>query len=197
MLGATANARENMVTTSLSLLQRVRSGTETQSWNRFVRLYTPVIYGWVRSRGVPPEDAADTVQEVFRALVRSLPTFEYDKPGGFGRWLRTVTTNKCRDYFRRQAARRSVTNADVTLPDADNVEEFAEAEYRQQLARHALEIMRGEFEFTTWKACWLHVVSGKPAREIATELGISTNAVYVSKSRVLRRLREELDGLWE
>ena len=187
-----------MVTTSLSLLQRVRSGTETQSWNRFVRLYTPVIYQWIRGQGIPADDASDTVQEVFRALVRALPTFEYDKPGGFGRWLRTVTRNKCRDYFRRKSTNRSVTNTEEVSVDRQNdVEEFAESEYRQTLARQALQIMRTEFEETTWKACWLHVVSGKSAAEIATELGISTNSVYVSKSRVLRRLRQELDGLWE
>ena len=162
-----------------------------------MRLYTPVIYRWVRSKGVPPDDAADTVQEVFRALVRALPTFEYDRPGGFGRWLRTVTTNKCRDYFRRKAARPAVTNSEVTAQDFDNVDEFAEAEYRDALSRQALKIMRDEFEATTWKACWLHVVSGKSAAEIAAELGISVNAVYVSKSRVLRRLRQELDGLME
>ena len=163
-----------------------------------MRLYTPVIYQWIRGQGIPAHDAADTVQEVFRALVRALPTFEYDKPGGFGRWLRTVTRNKCRDYFRRKSTNRSVTNTDeVSVDQQNDVEEFAESEYRQTLARQALEIMRSEFEETTWKACWLHVVSGKSAAEIATELGISTNAVYVSKSRVLRRLREELDGLWE
>ena len=186
-----------MVTTSLSLLQRVRSGTETQSWNRFVRLYTPVIYKWVRSQGVPADDAADIVQEVFRALVRALPTFEYDRPGGFGRWLRTVTTNKCRDFYRRKATRKSVTNSEVTVTDLDNVDEFAEEEYRNELARRALEIMRSEFEETTWRACWMHTVKGMKAAGIAKELNISVNAVYVSKSRVLRRLREELCGLWD
>jgi len=186
-----------MITTSLSLLQRIRSGTETQSWNRFVQLYTPVIYQWVRGQGIPAHDAADTVQEIFRALVRALPTFERNTPGGFSRWLRTVTRNKCHDYFRRRATNRSVTNSEEVATEPDNVEEFTEAEYRDSLAQHALEIMRCEFEETTWKACWLHVVAGKSAAEISAELGISTNAVYVSKSRVLRRLREELDGLWE
>ena len=186
-----------MITTSLSLLQRVRSGTETQSWNRFVNLYTPVIYRWVRGQGIPAHDASDTVQEVFRALVRALPTFERNVPGGFGRWLRTVTRNKCRDYFRRQATNRSVTNSDYMPTERDHVAEFTEAEYRNSLARNALEIMRSEFEETTWQACWLHVVSGKSAADISEQLGISTNAVYVNKSRVLRRLREELDGLWE
>lgn len=186
-----------MVTTSLSLLQRVRSGTETQSWNRFVRIYTPIVHQWIRAKGVSAGDANDLVQEVFRALIRALPTLELKQKGSFGRWLRTVTTNKCNDYFRRQARRPAKTNSEAEHWETTEDDDFVEAEYRKMLAQRALKIMQSEFEPTTWKACWMHVVSGLSAAKIAEELGISTNAVYVSKSRVLRRLREELDGLWE
>jgi RNA polymerase sigma-70 factor (ECF subfamily) len=186
-----------MVTTPVSLLKRLQSGNETQSWDRFVRLYTPLIYGWARHKGIGREEAADVVQEVFAVLVRKLPTFEYNPAGGFGQWLRTITVNKCRDLLRRRAARPAQTNLDPAPPDADGVAAFTEAEYHQRLARLALEIMRDEFEPNTWKACWEHVVSGRPAAEIAADLGMTPGAVYVAKSRVLRRLREELEGLWE
>jgi RNA polymerase sigma-70 factor (ECF subfamily) len=185
------------VATPVSLLRRLQAARETQSWNRFVRLYTPLIYGWARGQRVGREDAADIVQEVFAVLVRKLPTFQYDENGGFGRWLRTITVNKCRDHLRRQASRPAQTNIDPAPEDMDSVAQFTEEEYRRRLARLALEIMREEFEPKTWKACWEHVVSGRPAKEIAQDLGMSVGAVYVAKSRVLRRLREELDGLWE
>jgi RNA polymerase sigma-70 factor (ECF subfamily) len=55
--------------------------------------------------------------------------------------------------------------------------------------------MEAEFQPTTWKACWEIVVAGRSPEEVAAELGITTNAVYVAKSRVLRRLRQELHGL--
>ncbi len=55
--------------------------------------------------------------------------------------------------------------------------------------------MRGEFRQATWKACWEHAVAGKSAAEVAAALGMSENAVYVASSRVLSRLRQELDGL--
>lgn len=186
-----------MITTSQSLLERIRTGSETRSWNRFVRLYTPVIYRWVRGKGVPSHDASDMVQEVFRALIRGLPAFQWRESGSFGRWLRTITTNKCRDYFRSVSANRQTTAEQLTVPDVDNVEEFAEREYRQILAHEALQLMQTEFEPNTWKAAWEHIVSGRSAADIAHELGISINSVYVSKSRVLRKLRQELDGLWE
>ena len=79
----------------------------------------------------------------------------------------------------------------------DDPEAFWEAEYRRQLVGRALSVMQAEFEPTTWKACWEFVVVGRPAREVAAGLDISENAVYIAKSRVLRRLRRELDGLLE
>jgi RNA polymerase sigma-70 factor (ECF subfamily) len=79
----------------------------------------------------------------------------------------------------------------------DDAEAFGEAEYRQHLARRALELMQAEFQHTTWKACWEHVVNDRPAAEVAAELGITVNAVYIAKSRVMRHLREHLRGLLE
>ena len=55
--------------------------------------------------------------------------------------------------------------------------------------------MQKEFQPATWKACWEFVVKDRPAAAVAAELGITINAVYLAKGRVLRRLREELVGL--
>ena len=59
----------------------------------------------------------------------------------------------------------------------------------------ALRLMVADFEPTTWKACWETVVADRPAAAVAAELGISVNAVYLAKARVLARLRTDLDGL--
>jgi RNA polymerase sigma-70 factor (ECF subfamily) len=71
----------------------------------------------------------------------------------------------------------------------------SETEYRHWLVGRALELMRAEFQPTTWKACWECVVNSRPAADVAAELGISVGAVYMAKSRVLSRLRQELTGL--
>ena len=63
-----------MISISTSLLARLRSGEKTEAWTRFVRLYTPVLFYWVRRQGVPSDDTADLVQEVFAILVQKLPT---------------------------------------------------------------------------------------------------------------------------
>jgi RNA polymerase sigma-70 factor (ECF subfamily) len=83
--------------------------------------------------------------------------------------------------------------ADPSGPDPAAA--FAEAEFQQHLVMRALQLMQSEFQPVTWKACWEHVVCDRPAAEVANELGITVNAVYLAKSRVLRKLRQELQGL--
>jgi RNA polymerase sigma-70 factor (ECF subfamily) len=186
-----------MHTTSISLLERLRRPEESEAWPRFVRLYTPLLFYWARRAGLHQEDAADLAQEVLTVLVQKLPTFQYEPGKSFRRWLHTVTLNKWRERGRRKSLPRGGADdpgvSDVAV--MPETEPFDESEYREQLVRRALQIMQAEFEPTTWKACWESVVSGRPAGEVAAELGVSLDVVYGAKSRVLRRLRQELHGL--
>ena len=75
--------------------------------------------------------------------------------------------------------------------------EFEEAEYRRFVVQRALDLMQAEFPQATWQACWQYVVLGRPPAEVAAGLALSVNAVYLAKSRVLRRLHQELDGFIE
>jgi RNA polymerase sigma-70 factor (ECF subfamily) len=133
---------------------------------------------------------------VFVALVEKLPEFRYDPQRRFRAWLRTVALNKCRDFLRRRNLRGSPEGSldDVAAPEND---ELAEAEYRQHVVSRALQLMQVEFPEKMWKACWEHVVAGRPVAEVAAELGISEGTVYVAKSRIMSRLRQELEGLLE
>jgi RNA polymerase sigma-70 factor (ECF subfamily) len=185
-----------MHTTPASLLVRLRRPDDQEAWGRFVRLYTPLLYHWARRLRLPEADAADLVQDVFAVLVRTLPGFEYDRRKGFRGWLKTVVTNKFRDRCRRRAAAPPAEDgalADVAGPDPADA--LSDAEYNQYLAAQALRLMQAEFQPATWKACWEHAVNARPAADVARELGLSVNAVYLAKSRVLRRLRQALDGL--
>lgn len=186
-----------MEPTSPSLLERLRKPHAEQAWKRFVNLYTPLLYFWACRMGLQADDAADLVQEVFSTLLQKLPDFQYDPKHSFRAWLRTLTTNKWRDMLRRRAAAlRHGTDREleaVAVPD--NAEVIWEAEYRRHLAGQALTIMKAEFQDSTWKACWATVVEEKPAAEVASQLGISVESVYAARSRVLRRLRQELEGL--
>jgi RNA polymerase sigma-70 factor (ECF subfamily) len=186
-----------MHTTSHSLLLRLRQPGQEEAWGRFIDLYTPLLFHWVRRLGLGQEDAADLVQDVFTVLVRQLPEFSYQAGKRFRGWLWTVTVNKYRER-RRHKDGPGLANGDMDLDQvaepkgADSPEE---AEYRRYVARRALELMQSDFEPATWRACWEYAIEGRPAAEVAAELGLTVNAVHLAKSRVFRRLREELRGL--
>lgn len=183
-----------MHTTPPSLLEQLRRPGDQLAWQRFVDLYTPLLFYWARRVGLQDSDAADLVQEVFALLVRELPKFTYDQNKGFRNWLRTVLLNKWREIGRRHALPTASAVPERAVPD--EIAALAEEEFRRHLAVRALELMKDEFRPATWKACWEYIVVGRPAAEVAAELGMSVNAVYLAAGRVLRRLRQELAGLW-
>jgi RNA polymerase sigma-70 factor (ECF subfamily) len=125
-------------------------------------------------------------------LVVKLPEFDYDPARSFRGWLHTVLFNRWRDRPRRAVV---PLPADVAGPDPADAQR--EAEYRGYLVGRALRLMQSDFEPTTWRACWETAAMGRPAAEVAAELGVSVAAVYIARSRVLRRLRQELAGMLE
>jgi RNA polymerase sigma-70 factor (ECF subfamily) len=182
--------------TSASLLERLRQPAEDRAWARFVELYTPLLYHWARRSGCADSDAADLVQEVFALLVRKLPEFHYDRSKSFRAWLHTLAQNCWRNLRRRAGLPRAAGAPDLDeLPAPAPTDPLGEVEYRQRLVGRALALMQADFEPTTWKACWECVVAGRPAGEVARELGVRVGTVYAAKSRVLSRLRLELTGL--
>jgi RNA polymerase sigma-70 factor (ECF subfamily) len=158
-----------------------------------VRLYTPFLYHWARREGLQEEDAADLVQDVFAVLVEKLPTFRREPGQSFRRWLRTVLLNKYRDRCRRRAVRVAVPLPD-SLPDREPDADWEEQAYRREVVARAAELIRGEFQPSTWEACW-QFLSGTSAAEVAARLGVRIEVVYSAKCRVLRRLRQEVEGL--
>lgn len=183
--------------TPVSLLETLRRPDPGPAWDRFVRLYSDLLYTWAARLGATGPDADDLVQDVFAVLVRELPAFHYAAGGRFRGWLWTVVRNKARERARRPAVPVAAGGlSDVVGPaDGDPAEAVDEREYRDHLTRRALELMRADFEPETWRAFWGVVAESRPAADVAAELGLTVNAVYLARGRVLRRLRAELAGL--
>ena len=187
--------------TSLSLVQRVRK-QDPEAWRRLTTLYGPIIYHWCRQRcGLSDHDAEDLGQEVFASVFRSIDSFDYtEEQGSFRGWLWTVTVNKARDLARR---RRSQTSAVGGNDHLEQIERLAaspqppesDAEERSHIYRPGLELIRPEFSEQSWNAFWRTAIDGQSSHNVGLELGMSAMAVRKAKSRVLARLRTELDGL--
>lgn len=183
-----------MLTTPPSLLDRLRQSSQRDAWEKFVEMYTPLLVAWTKRLGMADQEAADLIQDIFTVLVEKLPHFQYDPQKSFRAWLKTILLNRWRNRLRRNG-KEQVTDDLENVAAADAMHELEEREYRHYLVRRALDLMQKEFQPTTWRACWEFVVHDRPAAEVAAELGITLNAVYLAKGRVLRRLREELAGL--
>lgn len=183
-----------MQSTSVNLLESLKSRQAPEAWSRFVRLYSPMLYQWARQIGLQHADALDLVQDVFTNLVQKLPEFDYDADRGFREWLWVVTRNKFLERARRKKLPidSSQQPEEIAIPPDLVVEE---AEFRNLLLNRLVPAMAEMFQPTTWQAFWRSVVDGRPAAEVAKELDISIDAVYKAKARVISRLHRQLSDL--
>lgn len=185
-----------MHTTSASLLARVRHLGDADAWGRFVRLYSPVLHGWACHMGLSHDDAVDLVQDVFAILVQKLPEFDYDSEKRFRGWLWTITKRRWVERQRKAVLPLEVgRDPDEIADSAELRDSLEEREFRAHLLRHLVPSLRGNFQESTWRAFWKHVVEGKPVAEVAAEEGLSIASVYKAKLRVTAHLNKELADL--
>jgi RNA polymerase sigma-70 factor (ECF subfamily) len=188
--------------TSASLLERVRQRSDEADWRRLVELYTPLLRTWVGRHVPQPDDVNDIVQQVFTVLVARLPEFVHSgRPGAFRHWLRRITANHLRNFWRSRrpvAAQAEVDAVLAQLEDpASDPSRHWDQEHDAHVAARLLEYVEPEFRPATWQAFRRLVLDGAAPQAVAAELGLSVNAVLIAKSRVLRRLHEEARGLLE
>jgi RNA polymerase sigma-70 factor (ECF subfamily) len=184
--------------TPLSLLQRARANDQ-QAWGRLAALYRPLVLFWCRQAHCPAGEAEDVAQEVFAAAALGLAGFRKDRPDdSFRGWLRGITRKQVLLYFRRNLGRVEAEGGSDALDRLEGVADplagptEEEAGEVGQLYRRAVEQVRGEFEEKTWQMFWRAVIEGVSPVALAQELGVSPAAVRQAKSRVLRRLKEEM-----
>ncbi len=193
---------ESADSTATSLLVRVKQ-RDPEAWERLTKLYGPVVYRWARVAGLQDNDAADIVQEAFSAVAQGIDGFRREQTtDSFRGWLWTITRNKICDYVRWLSARPGATGGSAAQqqlqqipaepppqPPDDGVDTVA------AVANRAVDLVRNDFESHTWQAFHETAIQNRRAADVADQLGMTVSAVYTAKSRVLRRIREELDGL--
>src|SRR5437868_3795367 len=159
--------------TRASLLLRIRDGQDHDAWRQFAQVYAPVVYGFVRKRGLQDADAADLVQDVFRAVASAAPRLNYDRERGtFRGWLYTITRNKLYNFLN---ARRKKERASGDSGAQERLEEHAapdestdqwDREYERRLFGWAAERVQHEFQEQTWQAFWQTAVDGKNPKDV-------------------------------
>lgn len=182
---------------SSGLLRGLRA-RQPEAWQRFLRLYGPLVYSWCRTRWrLPPADAADVLQDVVTRALESIGDF---RDGNFLAWLAAITRSRAANHLRRNptravggsdAQRLLAELADPHDPEETTGELGAPAESGGVL-RRAIEEVRARAAPASWRAFWQVTVEGRNPADVAAELGMTRNAVYIANSRILSRLRTAL-----
>lgn len=194
------NRNNRSDTISSSLLIGVRT-FRADAWRRLLHIYGPLVFYWCKKSGVGAHDAEDLGQEVFRAVASRIDGFERKGPSDtFGGWLRTITRHKLADHWRKKSKQPdTISGEDIGIENQPNpmplIPEESPAEIQGFVYQRALSLIRSEFRETSWKAFWATAVEGRATVDVAADLGMTQMAVRKAKSRVLRRLREEFEGL--
>ncbi len=166
-------------------------------------LYAPLVYFWCRGKGLQASDAEDVVQEVLGTVALRVGEFERNRAeGSFRGWLRTITRHKLGDFIRADRRQQQVLNETAaqraTPATTQRLGELEgnslEGETRLVFNR-ILELLRTRFEEPTWRAFLRVVMDGASPGCVAEELDLSVESVYQAKSRILRRIRDELREL--
>ncbi len=187
--------------TSPSLILRAQAH-EPEAWKRMVELYSPMLINWLRTWNVNPHDSADLLQEVWSSVASAIVRFKKEQSQSSLRgWLYQITRNKMLDFQRARArGPNAVGGTDAnqllhTIPEEESQASRADLKTGSiALVRRAIELARYDFEPSTFRAFWATTMEGKKPKDVAVELGLSIEAVYKAKCRVIRRLREELAG---
>src|SRR5262245_3691907 len=188
--------------TSVSLLERLTGTPTDDDWRRLFDLYQPLLRAWMARAGVADSDADDLIQEVLLVVFREVGGFERRGQGAFRSWLRTILSHRVRNYFRAGQHRPAATGGSDFLHSLDELESpdsalsrLCDRDHDEHVAASLLRRVQADFAPATWQAFRRHVLEGEAAAQVAAELGLSLNSVLLAKSRVLKRVRQELAGL--
>ena len=192
--------------TSPTLLNLARAGN-TQAWSRMVQIYGPLVYQWARGGGLQAADAADAMQETMVSVSRDLSKFDPQTASGkFRGWLWTITQRRIADLRRSRpdvallgssAARVEVSGEHTPLGDTplgDSMPPGDPGRDDAGVLQRAVLAYRDRYDIKTWKAFWMTVVEGRDCGDVAADLGVTKWAVYKARTRILTRLRSELEG---
>ena len=189
--------------TNTCLLVGLRDLRNEQVWQEFSNRYSPVLINFGRRLGLSEQDAEDAAQETLISFSNAYRDGQYDPAKGRLRtWLLGIAGNRVRDLHRRRdkkAKAGASTQVFDNLADDHSMSEAWEDEWRQAVLKACITELRQQVEPVTLEAFELYALKGVEADEVAKRLGISRNAVFLAKSRLIARLRDmqtQMEEIW-
>ncbi len=190
--------------TRVSLILRLPNAADADAWNEFVALYRPLVFSLARRGGLQQADAEELTQEVLLAVAGAVARWQPDPGRGrFRGWLSRITRNLLVNYlFDRRRRGWECGGSDLRemieqQPDPAAVAEteLVQREYRRCLFWAAAKRVRGQVQESTWQAFYQTAVTGQTPADAADQLNLPVATIYVARSRVLARLKQEVQRL--
>ncbi|MBM3967163.1 MAG: sigma-70 family RNA polymerase sigma factor [Planctomycetes bacterium] len=185
--------------TRFSLIAKIKSKEDLDAWDQFVLIYRPVVYRMARRRGMQDADAQDLVQNVLIRVANAIDGWEKMVPETkFRHWLRKIARNTILTALSRRPKDVAVGGSEISDLFAGQAE--AESLFERELATEterehylrAAAVVKKAVDPDTWQAFELTVVSGHACEDVAKTVGKSVGSIYAARSRVMRRLREQI-----
>lgn len=183
--------------TRASLILRLRNAEDVAAWEEFAETYGPVVFRVARGRGLQAADAENLCQEVLLSVAQSVSRWvERDDRGSFHAWLLRIAQNEAVDLLSQRATRSLGKDGEQgqKLLDAaslrNDISSLIEREYERELFRLAADRVQQVVSPQTWQAFRLTEVEGQSVQQAAEALGTTTGHIYVSRSRVMARIKE-------
>ncbi len=187
--------------TKINLILRLPQASDIEAWREFIDVYEPFIFRLARSRGLQSDDAAEIVQRVMISVAHAVNRWKPDtERGKFRAWLFTIARNHLLNHLASTKRRATCggsahMQALAQVVDSQIAPDDLDSDYRREVFRYAAARVRKEVQPSTWQAFWSVAVLEQPVSKVANELSMSTGAVYIARSRVIARLKVEVQRM--
>jgi len=185
--------------TRATLLAAVRSPEDRRAWDEFVAAYRPAIYRMVRRRGLQDADAQDVTQDILVRIAGAIGQYEQQPGTQFRHWLRRVAKNAILTSLTQTPKDVAVGGSEVREFLAEHadvspeLERELDAEYRREQYLRATAVVRQDVNEETWLAFEKTVIEGMSCEDTAQSIGKSIGTVYAARSRIVKRLRVQIE----
>lgn len=177
--------------TRTTFIHDLQSGNGQAAWRELCALYQPMLKAVALQAGLRPDDADDVTQDTLLAVFGGLKEGKYERDRGRLRnWIRGVLANRIREQYRRHKRLRSQSLDESVACSHDLPDAALDRVWEAALLKTVLGLVRAEVSRVTYEAFRRYALEGESASEVAEQLELSVNTVYIAKSRVMNRLRE-------
>ena len=180
-----------------SLIVRLQGPRNEAAWMEFVAEYEPFLRNLIARRGVPSRHVPDVCQQVLTAIAQSVSNWQDDgRPASFRRWTSTIARNVVLKFMANETRQAGGHGGTDLIEQLNSIAVIADPRaaqrYEHELIVWAAQRVKNEFRPTSWQAFWMTLIEGRTVAEAAQELNITPGSIYMSRSRIVARIKQQI-----